>query len=94
MADFKHSAEIESWSLYTNQAFSAPLLFGVGALLSRAQAQLNAIEDHPWSLQTDPSYIRRYMRTLNQAEVHKLYTKDTNGSKLVGSLYFNVLEHI
>lgn len=94
VADFKHPAEIESWSLYANQAFSAPLRFDVAALLSRAHAQLNAIKDHLWSLQTNPSYTRRYMRTINQGEVHKLFNKDTNGLGLVGSLYYNVLEHI
>jgi hypothetical protein len=94
VSEYKHLGEIESWSPYTNQAFSAPPRLDVDVLLSKAHAHLNARGDHLWFLQTDPSYMRRYMRTLNQGEARKMVQKYQGATGLVRDLYDNVLAHI
>lgn len=58
--EFRRSGQIALWSTYTNQPFSAPPIFDIDEILSKAQARLNMASDHLWLLQTDPDYLHRY----------------------------------
>jgi hypothetical protein len=68
---FKEVGEAEFWSTYTYQPFSAPPIFNVDDLLSIAQTRLDVMGDHLWLLQTEPAYMRRYIRVLTQGELFK-----------------------
>ncbi|KAI1088336.1 hypothetical protein F5B19DRAFT_486016 [Rostrohypoxylon terebratum] len=61
-ASFKRTGEVESWSPYTNQAFSAPPLFDPENLLSLINTRLEASSDHLWHLQCEPAYMRRHIK--------------------------------
>lgn len=68
---FKQSNNIEVWSDYVNQPFSAPPKFDVDYYCSIAKARMQAVQDHLWLLQTDPSYFRRLIKVLAAGEVYK-----------------------
>jgi hypothetical protein len=61
---FRHTNEVELWSPYTNQAFSAPPVFSIENLIYITQTRVEALGDHLWFLQTEPAYMRRYIRVL------------------------------
>lgn len=70
-AGSKQSNNIELWSDYVNQPFSAPPKFDVDHYCSIAEARMQAAQDHLWLLQTDPSYFRRFVRVLAVGEVYR-----------------------
>ncbi|MCJ1385691.1 hypothetical protein MMC17_008814 [Xylographa soralifera] len=90
---FRHTNEVELWSPYTNQAFSAPPVFSIDNLISIAQARFNAVGDHLWFLQTEPAYMRRYIRLLCQGEFYKTIKKDAVGAILTTELFDDVLSY-
>ena len=59
---FKRTNDVEFWSPYLNQPFSAPPLWNIDNLLSLARTRLDAAGDHLWLLQTDPAYMRYYIK--------------------------------
>ncbi|MCJ1440018.1 MAG: hypothetical protein MMC23_000500 [Stictis urceolatum] len=65
---FKKSGESVYWFQYVCQPFSAPQQFNLNKLLSQAMAQVDATSDHLWLLQTEPSYLKHYMRPSSQYE--------------------------
>jgi hypothetical protein len=69
-AGFKQSNNIELWSDYVNQPFSAPK-FDVEHYCSVAEARMQAAQDHLWLLQTDPSYFRRFVKASAVGEVYR-----------------------
>jgi hypothetical protein len=70
-AGFKQSSNIELWSDYANQPFSAPPKFDVDHYCSIAKARMQAVHDHLWLLQTDASYFRRFVKVLAVGEVYR-----------------------
>ena len=90
---FKHAGEVEFWSSYTNQAFSAPPVFDVDNLVSIAQIRLNALGDHLWFLQTETAYMRRYIRVLFQGEYYKVVKADGAGVMVAQELFMDVLAY-
>lgn len=52
-------------SVYLNQASSSPPIFVTQDLLSIVKTRLNLHADHLWLLQTDTSYIRRYVTIIS-----------------------------
>jgi hypothetical protein len=76
-AGSKQSNNIELWSDYVNQPFSAPPKFDVDCYCSIAEARMQAAQDHLWLLQTDPSYFRRFIRALAVGEVYKTVWRPT-----------------
>jgi hypothetical protein len=70
-AGFKQSNNIELWSDYVNQPFSAPPKFDVEHYCSVAEARMQAAQDHLWLLQTDPSYFRRFVKASAVGEVYR-----------------------
>jgi hypothetical protein len=70
-AGSKQSNNIELWSDYVNQPFSAPPKFDVDYYCSLAEARMQAAQDHLWLLQTDPSYFRRFIKVLAVGEVYR-----------------------
>lgn len=87
---FRHTNEVELWSPYTNQAFSAPPVFSIDNLISIAQTRLDALADHLWFLQTEPPYMRRYIRLLYQGEFYRTVDKDAAGAILTTQLFEDV----
>jgi hypothetical protein len=90
---FKQTGEVEFWSTYTNQPFSAPPIFSVDNLLSTAQMRLDAIGDHLWLLQTEPAYIRRYIRVLTQGEFFNAVQTQDKYTMIMGELSHDVLTY-
>ena len=90
---FRHTNEIELWSPYTNQAFSAPPAFSIDNLISIARTRLEAMGDHLWFLQTEPVYMRRYIKLLNQGESYRTNKKDVAGAMLTRGLFDDVLTY-
>lgn len=68
---FKQANTIELWSDYINQPFSSPPNFDVDYYCSVARARMQAAEDHLWLLQTDPSYVRRFIKVMAVGEVYR-----------------------
>ncbi|KAK4506466.1 hypothetical protein PRZ48_000198 [Zasmidium cellare] len=58
---FKAVGEVEFWSVYSKQPFSAPPAFDPYKCLQKATAQLEAAQDHLTFLQTDPAYLQSFM---------------------------------
>lgn len=87
---FRHTNEVELWSPYTNQAFSAPPVFSIDNLISIAQTRFDDLADHLWSLQTEPAYMRRYIRLLCQGEFYRTVGKDATGPLLTMQLFKDV----
>ena len=81
-AGFKRTGEVEFWSPYTNQAFSAPPLLDIGYLLSLAKTRLDVIGDHLWYLQCDIAYMRRNIKILLDTDVYKRARKTEIGGFL------------
>ncbi|KAG9239749.1 hypothetical protein BJ875DRAFT_479170 [Amylocarpus encephaloides] len=57
--DLKRSGRVELWSTSINEPFSAPPSFDIDIMLRKATASLNAMDDHLWLMQTNPTYLRR-----------------------------------
>ena len=68
---FRITSDVAQWSQYTNQPFSAPPLFDIEAIINAAELRLNAIGDHLAFIQTDPSYVRRYIQLVSQGDAYK-----------------------
>ena len=56
-----------AWSSYVHQPSSAPPRLNFAALTSEVRTRLDDIHDHLWLLQTEPVYLRRYLRLIGQA---------------------------
>lgn len=87
---FRHTNEVELWSPYTNQAFSAPPVFSIDNLICIAQTRVEALGDHLWFLQTEPAYMRRYIRILCQGEFYKVIKKEAAGNIVTTELFKDV----
>ncbi|CAD0106976.1 unnamed protein product [Aureobasidium uvarum] len=69
---FKQTKTIELWSDYINQPFSSPPKLDIDYYCSVANARMQAAQDHLWLLQTDPSYVRRFIKVMAVGEVYRL----------------------
>jgi hypothetical protein len=58
-----------NWSKFVHQPFTAAPQFEIEDIVSQAKLRLNATSDHLWLLQTEPAYLRRYLRKLSQARI-------------------------
>lgn len=67
---FRASAGVESWSTYTNQASSTPLM-DFGRLLDLARSRLGEANDHLYLLQTDPAYFQHHIRIHAQSRLYQ-----------------------
>jgi hypothetical protein len=90
---FRHTGELELWSPYTNQAFSEPPVFSIDNLVSLAQTRLDALGDHLWFLQTEPAYMRRYIKVLYQGEFYKVIKPNAAGAVVAQQLFVDVLNY-
>lgn len=90
---FKRIGEIERWSPYTNQAFSAPLLLNVGYLSTLAKTRLNAMGDHLWDLQCDGPYMRRHIKILMDVKVYQKVPNTDAGAFLASIIYREVFNY-
>ena len=92
-AGFKRTGEVEFWSQYTNQAFSAPPLLDTGYLLSLAKTRLDAMGDHLLSLQCDGAYMRRHIKILFDTEIYKTAQITGAGSLLASGICKEVFSY-
>lgn len=90
---FKQTGAVEIWSPYTNQGFSAPPVFNINNLISIVQTRSDAVSDHLWLLQTEPAYMRRYIRIVLQGDFHRICKPDEVGSLVVKELYKDVVAY-
>jgi hypothetical protein len=88
---FRHSSEVELWSPYTNQAFSAPPLLRVDNLVSTAYTRLNELGDHLWLLQTEVDYMRHYIKVLRQGEYYKVMDANGAGESVTQQIWMDIL---
>ncbi|KAI1206352.1 uncharacterized protein F4807DRAFT_439773 [Annulohypoxylon truncatum] len=92
-ASFKHTGEVEFWSPYTNQAFSAPPLLDTDYLVSLANTRLEATGDHLWHLQCDPAYMRRHMKIYSRKSIAKVAEENEAARHFAFEVYVEVLGH-
>ncbi|ORY69528.1 uncharacterized protein BCR38DRAFT_471018 [Pseudomassariella vexata] len=92
-AGFGHTGEVEFWSPYTNQAFSAPPKLELNYLLSLAKTRLDSTADHLWNLQCDVAYMRRYLKVLGDMTIFKLAEKEHAASRIADELLREVFDH-
>ncbi|PMD57413.1 uncharacterized protein K444DRAFT_615869 [Hyaloscypha bicolor E] len=90
---FSHTNEVELWSPYTNQAFSAPPVFSIDNLISIVQIRLEAVGDHLCFLQTEPAYMRRNIKAHRQGEFHKAIKKDAAGAIVTTEIFRDILSY-
>lgn len=92
-AGFKRTGEVEFWSQYVNQAFSAPPLLDIGYLLSLAKTRLDAQGDHLWYLQCDVAYMRRQIKILFDTEIYRRARDTEVGRLLAYHIYKEMLSY-
>lgn len=68
----KATDESSTWSTFVHRPFPAPPRFDVDNLLAIVKARSDATADHLRLLQTEPSYFKRHIRKLSQAQVLEL----------------------
>jgi hypothetical protein len=67
------------WSKFVNQPYTGPPRFDIDAVVAQVKARTDITSDHLWLLQTEPSYLKRYMRKIAQME-----TVESTGRNRVG----------
>ncbi|KAI0894764.1 hypothetical protein F4806DRAFT_503257 [Annulohypoxylon nitens] len=92
-AGFKRIGEVEYWSPYTNQAFSAPPLFDPDHLISLINTRLEASGDHLWHLQCDPTYMRRYIKIHSRVPNTKITYKNITPRRIGFKIYYDLMNH-
>ncbi|KAI1402587.1 hypothetical protein F4819DRAFT_272081 [Hypoxylon fuscum] len=92
-AGFKRTGEVEFWSPYTNQAFSAPPVLDIDYLLSLAKTRLDATGDHLWHLQCDPAYMRRHMKIQFRKSIFKIAEENEAAKHFAYETFVEVLGH-
>ena len=90
---FTRTGEIEHWSVYTNQAFSAPPILDIGYLISLAKTRLDAMGDHLWDLQCDGAYMRRHIKSLVDTKTYKEVSNTLAGAFLFSSFDSEVFNY-
>jgi hypothetical protein len=90
---FRHANQLELWSPYTNQAFSAPPVFSADSLISVAQTRVQAMGDHLWLLQTEPSYMRQHLKALYQGEFFRAMKKSAAGALVTIQIFNDVMSY-
>ncbi|KAF2130934.1 hypothetical protein P153DRAFT_251278, partial [Dothidotthia symphoricarpi CBS 119687] len=84
-----------AWSSFVHRPFLAPPRFDVDALLALVKARYDATSDHLWLLQTEPSYMKRYMRKLGQMEsVQTDKRKDVGLAMINGEIIGDINIHV
>ncbi|KAF1831422.1 hypothetical protein BDW02DRAFT_460654, partial [Decorospora gaudefroyi] len=75
----KAVADGAGWSDFVNQPFTGPPRFDVDALVGQVRLRFDVTSDPLWLLQTEPSYLKRYMRKIAQMQ-----TVESTGRKRAG----------
>ena len=92
---FKKSEDKAYWSRFAYQPFSPPPRLDVDSLLAQAKARMDATGDHLWLLQTEPAYLRYFVRSVKDMSVTKAITSDTYAWQLIlGEIMGDYNHHI
>jgi hypothetical protein len=70
---FKQDSACEFASSFVNQPFSPPPTFDIEKLLAIATTRRDVAGDHVELLQTDPSYLRHYVKLIAEYHICKIY---------------------
>lgn len=87
----KKSGDVAYWSQFTYQPFSAPPMFNLDAIVTETKARMDAAADHVWLLQTQPSYMRRYVQSIRQYAVMKDLDSETKFQVILGELFHDMM---
>lgn len=68
-------------------------MFDINNLVSIAQTRLDALGDHLWFLQTEPAYMRRYVKILMQGELYKVVKPEEAGIVVMDEPFVDVQSH-
>lgn len=78
---FRKSIGSETWSQFSDPAFSSPV-FDAERLLLIAKARLEEAEDNMWLIQTDPAYFQSCIKQASQG----LIFKESNSEQWQGKI--------
>lgn len=77
---FRRSREDEIGSSFIDRAFQRPPVFDIDELLKTAEARTANAQDQPWLLQTEPSYVHREYRLLQDSEYFSVVIPQLSGN--------------
>lgn len=89
---FRRSKEDEVCSTFIDRAFQPPPVFDIHELLKIAKARSASAQDQLWLLQTEPSYVHREYRLLQDSEYFTTMVPKLSGNadvekySLIGSI--------
>ncbi|KAF5970353.1 ycfA domain-containing protein, partial [Fusarium coicis] len=92
--EFKETNAVETWSPYTNQAFSRPPMFNCDYLLTLAKSRLEEIGDHLWYLQCDSDYMRRHVKLWFATELFKKAPEQQRAMMLTERIVLEIQSHL
>ncbi|KAL6405574.1 hypothetical protein AUP68_11334 [Ilyonectria robusta] len=92
-AAFRETGVVESWSPYTNQAFSPPPEFDSTYLVSLAKTRLDATGDHLWYLQCDAAYMRRHLKIMFATEIFRKASGAQKDAMVAQRIHSEVRSH-
>ncbi|TVY82189.1 hypothetical protein LSUE1_G002221 [Lachnellula suecica] len=90
---FRRSVGSESWSAFSNEAFSAPI-FDVSRLVESSQVRLAEAEDHLWLLQTDPEYFQDAIKNGSQGRIFKINDPQPWNRSIAINIWAEPLERV
>ena len=80
---FRRSREDEVCSSFIDRAFQRPPVFDIDELLKIAKARTANAQDQLWLLQTEPSYVHREYRLLQDSEYFSVVVPKLSGNVTV-----------
>lgn len=88
---FTRTGEVEPWSNFANQPFSKAPRLDLDYIVSLLQTRRQALEDHLVDLQTDPAYLRQYIK-MNKPGAHMKPEFKKGIQQAIGDLVFGDLD--
>lgn len=77
------------WSEIARQPFAAPAAVDLEAMIALAKGKMDAANDHWWLLQTEPSYLRQHLLSINQTKS----AQSTQGAEMRSRIAFWEFSH-
>jgi hypothetical protein len=95
MVGFKKSEDRACWSRFAYQPFSPPPRLDVNNMLAQAKARMDATGDHLWLLQTEPAYLRYFIRSVKEMTITKAIPSDAYSWQMIlGEITGDYRQHI